>query len=129
VLLAGTAHSPAPLRNVVAQAEAAAQRAYALLRAPEVTVSHGSSWVHHAVCARCGLCIRTCPHGARELDPGEDRIAVHRLACRACGLCAAACPSGAARVASMSESDVMVAVDAALEDCRAPRVAGQGAGR
>jgi heterodisulfide reductase subunit A len=126
VLLAGTAHSPQPLREVVAQAEASAQRAYALLAAPEMVVSHGASWVHHAICARCGLCVASCPHGARELDQETGQIVVHALACRACGLCAAACPSGAARIAAMGEAQIMAAVDAALEDLSVPTRAERG---
>ncbi len=44
-------------------------------------------------CIGCGLCVETCPHGARSLDRG--RMVYDRSRCVACGACARVCPTTA----------------------------------
>jgi heterodisulfide reductase subunit A len=114
LFMAGTAHSPQPLEEVLLQAEAAAQRAYAYLSRPQLPLPHAVSHVHHALCAQCQQCIEICPYQARRLDPLEVRILVDGAACKACGICAAACPNRAAEVQGHDERRMMSMLQAML---------------
>lgn len=116
VFLAGTAHSPRPIAEVVAQAEAAAQRAFVYLSRAKVTTARVVSQVHASLCARCQTCVTICPYEARAFDPVEQRIVVDEAACQGCGMCAVACPNSAAEVLGMGERQAMAVIDANLGD-------------
>src|SRR5208337_2513664 len=66
--LAGTAHSPMPLKSVLMQAEAAAQKAYSYLSGREVHSAAVTSMVKDALCVRCQRCVNICPYGARSYN-------------------------------------------------------------
>lgn len=115
IFMAGVAHSPQPLREVIAQAEASAQRAFACLSQAEAAVGRSVSIVRHTICARCLACIESCPYGARTLDVLSQQIEVDPAGCKGCGSCATVCPSGAAEVLGFDDRQVMSALDALLE--------------
>lgn len=56
----------------------------------------GTTSVTDLNCARCLVCVKTCPHEARF--HGENGIKVDPVKCRSCGICVEACPAGAARI-------------------------------
>jgi heterodisulfide reductase subunit A len=114
--LAGTAHSPMPLKNVIMQAEAAAQKAYTYLSGREVHTAGVISKVKDALCIRCQRCINICPYGARSYDEVEKRIVVDPAECQACGACAVECQNNAAEVTGWSDKQLMAAIDAKLMD-------------
>ncbi len=97
VFLAGLAHSPKSIPEVIAQAEAAAARAGTILCKSGYEAGATTSVVDEALCAGCGLCVATCPYGAPELVERVDRTVSHvnEALCKGCGNCAAVCPSGA----------------------------------
>ena len=114
--LAGTAHSPMPLKNVIMQAEAAAQKAYAYLSGREVHTAGVISKVKDALCIRCQRCVNICPYGARSYDEVENCINVDAAACQACGMCAVECQNNAAEVTGWSDKQLMAAIDSKLMD-------------
>ena len=115
--LAGTAHSPRPIVEVVAQAEAAAQRAFTYLSRKSLTTARVVARVHDAMCSRCMACVDICPYDARHYDDVEDRIVVDEAACQACGMCAAVCPNSASEVPGASgEKQTMAVLDVSLQD-------------
>jgi heterodisulfide reductase subunit A len=114
VFLAGTAHSPRPVAEVIAQAEAAAQRAFTYLSRRNVTTARVVSRVHDSLCSRCQTCVTICPYEARSFDEVEQVIVVDQAACQGCGMCAVACPNSSAEVMGMSERQTMAVIDAAL---------------
>ena len=116
IYLIGTAHSPMPLKSVIMQAEAAAQKAYSYLSGREVHTSGVISKVKDALCIRCQRCISICPFEARAYDESEKCIVVNASACQACGLCAAECQNNAAEVTGWSDKQIMAALDAKLMD-------------
>ena len=124
VFFAGTAHAPQSVSEALVQAEAAAQKAFSFLCRSEVYSSRVVSRVHHAICARCGLCIETCPYNARALDLLENRIVVDPLACQACGLCAALCRNGAAEVPGWNDRQTMAVIDEKMGAGLAPVTVG-----
>jgi heterodisulfide reductase subunit A len=116
VFVAGTAHSPRPIAEVLTQAEAAAQRAFTYLSRQKVTTARVVSEVHGSLCSRCQTCVTICPYDARSYDPVDDRIVVDQAACQGCGMCAVACPNSAAEVPGVSERQTMAVIDAALQE-------------
>ena len=114
--LAGTAHSPMPLKSVIMQAEAAAQKAFAYLSGREVHSAGIISKVKDALCIRCLRCVNICPYGARSYDEAEKCIRVDPAACQACGLCAVECQNNAAEVTGWTDRQMMAVIDAKLMD-------------
>jgi len=114
VFVAGVAHSPRPINEVIVQAEAAAQRAFTYLSQRRITTARRVARVHDSLCSRCQTCVDVCPYEAREFDAVENRIVIDTVACQGCGMCSVACPNGAAEVMGLSERQTMAVIDAAL---------------
>jgi heterodisulfide reductase subunit A len=114
--LAGTAHSPMPLKSVLLQAEAAAQKAYTYLSGREVHTAAVTSMVKDALCVRCQRCVNICPYGARSYNEADKCIDIDAAACQACGMCAVECQNNAAEVKGWSDKQLMAAIDAKLMD-------------
>jgi len=114
--LAGTAHSPMPLKSVILQAEAAAQKAYTYLSGRVVHTAAVTSTVKDALCVRCQRCVNICPYGARSYNEADKCIDIDAAACQACGMCAAECQNNAAEVRGWSDKQLMAAIDAKLMD-------------
>ncbi|MCU0693328.1 MAG: FAD-dependent oxidoreductase, partial [Polyangiaceae bacterium] len=119
--LAGTAHSPRPIVEVIAQAEAAAQRAFTYLSKKNVTTARVVSTVHESMCSRCKTCITVCPFDARSYDDVNQRIVVDDAACQGCGICAVACPNSASEVRGVNERQNMAIIEQSLQDAWAAR--------
>jgi heterodisulfide reductase subunit A2 len=114
--LAGVAHSPMPLPDVIMQAEAAAQKAYTYLSGGELQTARITSTVKDSLCIRCQRCITVCPFGARSYNEVEHRIDVDSAGCQGCGMCAVACRNNAAEVSGWSDRQLMSVIDSQLSD-------------
>jgi heterodisulfide reductase subunit A len=114
IFVAGSAHSPRPINEVIVQAEAAAQRAFTYLSQQHIHAAKRVARVRHSLCSRCQICIAICPYEARGFDEIDNRIVIDPAACQGCGMCSAACPNGAAEVIGLAESQTMALIDAAL---------------
>jgi heterodisulfide reductase subunit A len=116
VYLAGTAHSPMPLNDVIMQAEAAAQKCYSYLSGREVHTATAISTIKDVLCVRCQWCITACPYEARTFDPVNNKIDIDAAACQGCGMCSVACRNNAAEVNGWSDKQMMAVIDAKLMD-------------
>ena len=116
VFLAGLAHSPMPLKDVLMQAEAAAQKTYTYLCGREVHTAKVTSTVRDSLCVRCQRCVVVCPYDARSYDEVENKIVIDAAGCQGCGMCAVACRNNAAEVSGWSDQQTMAVIDQKLMD-------------
>ncbi|TAL17835.1 CoB--CoM heterodisulfide reductase iron-sulfur subunit A family protein [bacterium] len=112
--VAGTAHAPKHIGEAVTQAGAASARLSALLSAGELTAPFNVSTVDERLCSRCGLCVETCPYGAREIDEEKKTAAVDAVLCKACGSCVTVCPNKAAKQFGYSPNQILSSLDEIL---------------
>lgn len=114
VFLAGMAHSPRSIDESLAQAQAAAVRAVALLAKPQLEATPIVASVNPRLCAACGICVDVCPYGARILEPGMAHAEVIEVLCQGCGACVAACPNKASQQKGFEFAQVFGMLDEVL---------------
>ena len=107
VFVCGLAHSPKPIDESIAQAQAAAARAVTLLSAKSIAVSGTVAEVDPMYCSRCGVCIAICPYSAPQIDEKTGKAAIQSTLCKGCGLCVASCRSGALHLKGFETSQIM----------------------
>jgi heterodisulfide reductase subunit A len=114
IFLCGMAHYPKSLGEAVAQAQAAAIRAAALLFQEKIQQSEISAVIERDHCQLCLNCMRNCPFGA--IFVGEEGVPeIKGELCRGCGVCAAECPAGAIRMSRYTDAELSAQIRAALE--------------
>jgi heterodisulfide reductase subunit A len=112
--VAGTAHAPKTIRESIAQAQAAAGRARAMLGQNVINLGASIARVDGKKCAACLICVRACPfdvpfinaEGTSEIDPAK---------CHGCGICAAACPAKAIQLMQYEDDHIMAKLVGLLE--------------
>ena len=114
IFLAGLAHSPRAIEETIAQAQAAAVRAVALLARSQLESTPIVASVNPKLCAACGQCVEICPYGARRLEPGMSHAEVIEVLCQGCGACVAACPNKASQQKGFTVDEVFGMLDAAV---------------
>ncbi len=115
IFLAGLAHSPRGIEETMAQAQAAAVRAVALLAKKQLEATPIVASVDPRLCAACGACVEACPYGARRLEPGMTHAEVIEVLCQGCGACAAICPNKATQQKGFRFEQVVDMLEAAIE--------------
>jgi heterodisulfide reductase subunit A-like polyferredoxin len=114
IFLAGLAHSPRAIEETIAQAQAAAVRAVALLAHSQLESTPIVASVNPKLCAACGQCVEICPYGARRLEPGMAYAEVIEVLCQGCGACVTVCPNKASQQKGFEMSQVFSMLDAAV---------------
>jgi heterodisulfide reductase subunit A len=110
----GIALSPRNIGEVIANAQAAAQRAVTLLSKEQLFPSAVVAEVNERWCTGCELCVQACPYGARVKDKDKGVVVVREALCYGCGACVAACPSGAAKLRRFTNKQILSMIDAGL---------------
>jgi heterodisulfide reductase subunit A len=111
VFLCGLAHSPKPVDESIAQAQAASTRAAALLASERIPVSGTVAVIDPNLCSLCGVCASICPYSAPAPDQKTGKMAVQSELCKGCGLCTASCRSGAIRLKGFDNSQIFAMID------------------
>ncbi len=114
VFMCGTAHSPKLISESIAQAMAAAARAGAFLAATDQTIGGVVAKVDPELCAACLVCVRVCPYGVPQIVNNVSQI--NEALCQGCGTCVSECPAKAIKLANYTDDQIMVKVEALLED-------------
>ncbi len=106
VFLAGACQGPKDIPDTVAQADAAAGKALALIDAGRIELEPNTAWVDENMCSGCKTCIALCSYGAIRADEDRKIAVIDQALCKGCGTCVAACPSGAAKQHLFSDEQV-----------------------
>jgi heterodisulfide reductase subunit A len=112
--VAGTAHSPKPIREAVAQAEAAAARAKTLLARESINMGAAVARVDGKKCAACLVCVRACPFGVPFIN-ADGYSEIDASKCHGCGVCAAECPAKAIQLMRFEDDQILETLSGLLE--------------
>jgi heterodisulfide reductase subunit A-like polyferredoxin len=112
--LAGLAHGPKPIKDTIAQAEAAAARAVTILSRERMYLPGEKAWVEPERCVACLTCVRACPYHVPTIN--EEGVAyIEPAACQGCGICTSVCPRKAIQLGNYTDEEILAKV-AALEE-------------
>jgi heterodisulfide reductase subunit A len=111
VFLAGAGQGPKDIPETVAQASAAAAKVLQLFSRDEMKAEPTIAQVIPELCSACGLCVKACPYGARQVDEILQVATVNPALCQACGACAAACPNKASVVRNWTPTQILFMAD------------------
>ncbi|WP_075364977.1 FAD-dependent oxidoreductase [Desulfosporosinus metallidurans] len=95
VYMAGIAHSPKNMEEVITQAKAAAGRAGVALSKEQVESAGLNAFVDKRKCTACGTCEAVCSAKAVAVDMVNRVAVVNDALCKGCGACASSCRCGA----------------------------------
>jgi len=120
VFLAGAAHWPKFVDEVIAQASGAATRAMTIISKDYLETEGIIAAVNEMVCNGCGICEPICEYKAitlvkDEKNPEKIKALINEGLCKGCGACVAACPSGAMEQKGFKNEQMYAMIDAALE--------------
>ncbi len=114
IFLCGMAHYPKPLEESLAQAQAAAARAAAILGKGNIKVSGLVSRIAEELCCGCQICVNVCPYQAISFHEGRQVALVNEALCKGCGACAAACPCEAPVLMGFNNRQLLAQIRSAL---------------
>jgi heterodisulfide reductase subunit A-like polyferredoxin len=114
VFVCGLAHSPRTVEESLEQGRAAAIRAVGLLSKPSLSSTPIVATVNPRLCSACGLCVETCPFGARQINYERGIAEVIEVLCQGCGACVAACPNKASQQRGFTFRQVTQMVEVAI---------------
>ncbi len=104
--MAGAAHGPKFLEEVVGQAKAAASRAATILAQEEMMVGGEVAVVDAERCVACLTCVRSCPYSVPRVNE-EGVVYIDPAACHGCGICASQCPRKLIQVQHHTDAQIM----------------------
>jgi len=111
VFLAGACQGPKDIPDTVAQADAAAAKALALIDAGQIELEPNTAWIDEKMCSGCRTCIGLCPYKAITANEEKKIAVVDPALCKGCGTCVAACPSGAAQQNLFTDEQVLEEIE------------------
>ncbi|MGC9324720.1 MAG: CoB--CoM heterodisulfide reductase iron-sulfur subunit A family protein [Desulfomonilia bacterium] len=126
ICVCGSARWPVLGRTAMAQGEAAAMKAYDLIRGGTIMASGLSQYREHkfslahvdqAACTGCGNCVAVCPYDACSLEIRDRayKSVVDLIRCSGCGSCVSVCPNGSIQLPGQNAAAVSEMLRAAFE--------------
>jgi heterodisulfide reductase subunit A len=114
IFMCGLAHGPKFIEESIAQAQAAACRAVAILSQRELEVSGVTAYIDWDKCIGCGLCPSLCPFKAIELKTIEQEVKAEIItaSCKGCGLCSTHCPRRAITIGGFTDEQIISQISA-----------------
>ena len=121
IYLAGLAHWPKFTDEAIAQASGAAARAMTIISKPQLRSEGIIAAVNEDLCDGCAICEPVCEYKAITIvadpkNPEKKKAIVNEGLCKGCGCCVAACPSGSMEQRGFKTTQIIAAIDAALEE-------------
>jgi len=118
VFVCGLAHYPKPIDESIAEAQAAAARATAILSQDHIAAGDVVATVNEELCAACLTCVRVCPYDVPFINE-QGKAHIEAVRCQGCGICAAECPTKAITFRHFSDEQIIAECEALL-----PKIAG-----
>ncbi|MBI3761367.1 MAG: FAD-dependent oxidoreductase [Chloroflexi bacterium] len=122
LFLAGAAHYPKFLDEIIVQAKAAASRAAAILARPALAAGGVVAAVDPSKCTACLTCVRICPYFVPKIMANVTGVGnilgaayIEPAICQGCGLCAAECPAKAISLLHYRGAQMAAKVEALFE--------------
>lgn len=123
IFMAGMAHYPKLLDETIAQAQAAASRAAAILAQETMLTNARVAVVDQEKCVGCLTCVRLCPYDvprivndARGAGGIQGAALIESAVCHGCGICATECPAQAIQLLHMKDPQVIAKIDALFKE-------------
>jgi heterodisulfide reductase subunit A-like polyferredoxin len=117
--VAGAAHYPKLLDEVIVQAQAAAVRAMTILSRDTLNVGGVVAQVESELCAGCLTCVRICPFDVPRMRvdlTGVGGIAgaayIEPAQCQGCGICVGECPAKAIQLLHYRDEQMEAKIEA-----------------
>jgi len=111
VFLAGAAQGPKDIPETVSQASGAAAKVLQLFSHDEMTQEPMVAYVIEDVCSGCGVCVESCPYGARAIHTVRGVATVNAALCQNCGACVVACPNKASQIRNWTLEQILAMAD------------------
>lgn len=119
IFMAGMAHYPKLLDESIAQAQAAASRAAAILAQETMFTNARVAVVDQEKCVGCLTCVRICPYevprvvsDARGAGAIQGAAFIEAAICHGCGTCVAECPAQAIQLLHTKDQQIYAKIDA-----------------
>jgi heterodisulfide reductase subunit A len=106
LFMCGTCHSPKFIDESIAQAQAAAAKAVAILSKKVMEISGVVSVVDSDKCVACLSCVRTCPYDVPTINV-EGVAEIETAMCHGCGICASECPAKAIQLMHYKDNQII----------------------
>ncbi|MEW6236445.1 MAG: CoB--CoM heterodisulfide reductase iron-sulfur subunit A family protein [Candidatus Omnitrophota bacterium] len=114
VFIAGACQGPKDIPDTVAQADAAAGKALALIDCGQMSLEPNTAFIAEEACSGCKICSSLCPFDAIRTDTEKKISVIDQTLCKGCGTCVAACPSGAARQNMFTDEQIFEEIEGIL---------------
>lgn len=114
IFIAGACQGPKDIPETVAQAQAAAAQALALIDKGEVELEPNVATINEEICSGCHICIGLCPYNAISYNEEKNVAEINEALCKGCGTCVAACPSGAIKQNLFSDEELFSEIEGVL---------------
>jgi len=111
----GLCHSPNFIEDSISQGNAVAARAVALLSKEATEEKTYLAYVIKRLCCGCGLCVSTCPYGARVINEEEGKAEVLDGLCQGCGNCVVSCRNAASQQRNFEKGLNLAVLNAAID--------------
>jgi heterodisulfide reductase subunit A len=125
VYVCGLAHSPKPVNEIIAQAQAASAKAAMPLVKGYVSVDPIVSNIDKETCIGCRLCTSLCPYQAIQMvkdENGRPKAETIVASCKACGICASHCPTFAISMGGFTNEQITSQITAFGEEIAEEKV-------
>ncbi len=116
VFLAGVCQGVKDIPDTVAQADAAAAKALALIDRGTFELEPNTAVIDEDNCSGCRICNNLCPYDAIEYDEEKEVSRVIPELCKGCGTCVAACPAGVITGVHFTNDQIFAEIEGMLFD-------------
>jgi len=114
VFIAGACQGPKDIPETVAQAQAAAAEAMALIDKGVKEMEPNVASINADKCSGCHVCLAMCPYTAINFDPAAKVAVINEALCKGCGTCVGACPSKAIKQNLFQDDQIFAEIEGLL---------------